>query len=548
MAVIYIVVLIGVLVFVHEFGHYVVARLFGVKVISFSIGFGPRLFGFKRGETSWDVRALPLGGYVMMYGTEFEEVTDREDPDFARAYNNKPIWQKALINLAGPLFNLLFPIPILFAVYMGVTTDMPAQIGQVLDNSAATGALQPGDTVTHIDGEPVRFWTQLHDIVADNPGVTLRFTVVRDGSTREVDLTPQETTLRDAMDVMTQTVGRIGVTPDLAPPIVGITAPLAPAARAGLQTFDEITAIDGESVRSYVDIERAVAHRQGDVLHVSVLRPVKLDVPYGTIQVLTPVDIQIKADGRTPAELGFDSANMFLSDIDQNSPASRAGLRSGDRILALDGVSVNIFRSFADKLAQNWESPHKITVLRDGEVFETTLQMEKLTITGEFQEEVPMIYAGFYHKTRYVMPDEIDKTFGERMAFAARSSIEMTVRASTMLVVYIGRMFQGRVSTKSLGGPIMIGHMASKAGQDGLDAFLRMMAGISINLGILNLLPIPLFDGGKLVILLVEAIKRGPLSMRTRQIIAYVGLALVALLIMLAFKNDLERMWNLFFS
>ena len=90
--------------------------------------------------------------------------------------------------------------------------------------------------------------------------------------------------------------------------------------------------------------------------------------------------------------------------------------------------------------------------------------------------------------------------------------------------------------------------MASKAGQDGLDAFLRMMAGISINLGILNLLPIPLFDGGKLVILLVEAIKRGPLSMRTRQIIAYVGLALVALLIMLAFKNDLERMWNLFFS
>ena len=159
-----------------------------------------------------------------------------------------------------------------------------------------------------------------------------------------------------------------------------------------------------------------------------------------------------------------------------------------------------------------------------------------------------MIYAGFYHKSPIIPPDPVIKPMSDRFAFAARVSFTTTVKASSMLVVYVIRMFQGRVSTKSLGGPIMIGHMASKAGQDGLDVFMRMMAIISINLGILNLLPIPLFDGGKLAILLVEAIKRGPLTMRTRQIIAYIGLAMVALLLLLAFKNDLERMWNLFFS
>ncbi|MBO4350065.1 MAG: site-2 protease family protein, partial [Proteobacteria bacterium] len=152
-------------------------------------------------------------------------------------------------------------------------------------------------------------------------------------------------------------------------------------------------------------------------------------------------------------------------------------------------------------------------------------------------------------KTPIVSPEMVDMTMGDRFTHAVSSSITMTVKASSLLVVYVVRMFQGRVSTKSLGGPIMIGHMASKAGEEGLDMFLRMLAVISINLGILNLIPfIPLLDGGKLTILLVEAIKRGPLSMRTRQIIAYIGLAMVALLIMLAFKNDIERMWNLFFS
>ena len=550
MAVIYIIILIGVLVFVHEFGHYLAARIFKVKVLSFSIGFGPRLTGFKRGDTSWDIRLLPLGGYVQMYGSDFEEINDKEDPDFARAYNNKPIWQKAIINLAGPLFNLLLPIPILFAVYMGtVTTDLPPNIGQVLDNSPAIGLLEPGDVVTHINGEEVKYWTTLHDVIADNPDTELKFTILRDGKSLNVDITPQSTTLRDAMDITTETVGRIGVTPDLAPPIIGLTSRQSIAAANGLQTFDEITSLNGKPIRSYVELEQTLNHNTAETLDLVVLRPSELAIDYGSISVLSPVHITIPNKVTSSKELGITSANMFLSAVDADSPAAKAGLQKGDRILEVDGKSVNIFRSFTDKLVQKWEEPHEITVQRGDEVFKTTIQLERLTIVGEFQEEMPIIYAGMYHKTPIVSPEMVDMTMGDRFTHAVSSSITMTVKASSLLVVYVVRMFQGRVSTKSLGGPIMIGHMASKAGEEGLDMFLRMLAVISINLGILNLIPfIPLLDGGKLTILLVEAIKRGPLSMRTRQIIAYIGLAMVALLIMLAFKNDIERMWNLFFS
>ncbi len=549
MAVLYIIILIGVLVFVHEFGHYIAARIFDVKVLSFSIGFGPRLGGFKKGETSWDIRLLPLGGYVQMYGTEFEEVTDTTSPDFPRAYNNKPIWQKAIINLAGPLFNLLLPIPILFFVYLAtVPTDLPPTIGQVLDNSPAIGKLVPGDVVTHIDGDEVKYWTTLHDVIADNPDTKLRFTVNRDGQSLDIDITPQSTTLRDVMDVMTQTVGRVGITPDLAAPVIGLTSLYSPAAMAGLQTFDEITAVNGQAIRSYVELESALKHNTAETLKITALRPKKLDLNYGTVNVLEPVTVEIPKKITSPETLGIASANMYLSEVDPDSPAAKAGLKAGDRILEMDGQSVNLFRSFQDKLAQTWETPHQLTVQRGDDIFSTTLQLEKLTIIGEFQEEMPVIYAGFYHKSPVVPPDPVVKPMSDRFAFAARVSFTTTVKASSLLVVYVIRMFQGRVSTKSLGGPIMIGHMASKAGQDGLDAFMRMMAIISINLGILNLLPIPLFDGGKLAILLVEAIKRGPLTMRTRQIIAYIGLAMVALILLLAFKNDLERMWNLFFS
>lgn len=549
MAIVYIIILIGVLVFVHEFGHYIAARCFNVKVISFSIGFGPRIGGFKKGDTNWEIRLLPLGGFVQMYGVDFEEVTDKEDPDFNRAYNNKPIWQKAIINLAGPLFNLLLPIPLLFVANLAtVTEQLPSVAGLVLDGSAATGIMQPGDKITHINDKQVKYWYQVHDIVADNPKKPLEFTVERGNEIVKYTITPDEIELRDAYDVMRSTVGRIGVTIDQSTAIIGLTSPNAPAAIAGLATFDEITAVNGNPIYTYIELEQAIKNAPSGKLTLDLLRPLPVDADYGSINILAPMQIQLSNDTRDLEQLGIASAANFITQVDENSPASKAGLQPGDQILTHNGAPVSLFRSTLDNMAQKFEDVHTLRVRRDGNEFETTIQLQKLTITGEFQEEMPIIYAGMYSQIPTQVPDTIQKPFGDRLTYAGSEAIHTTLSASGMLVVYIARMFQGKVSTKSIGGPILIGHMAQKAGEEGAGTFMRMMAIISINLGIVNLIPIPLFDGGKLAILLVEAIKRGPISMRTRQIIAYIGLAMVALLLVLAFKNDLERLWNLFFG
>ncbi|MBQ1266245.1 MAG: RIP metalloprotease RseP [Proteobacteria bacterium] len=549
MAVVYIVILIGVLVFVHEFGHYVAARIFDVKVESFSIGFGRRIAGFKRGETSWDIRLLPLGGYVQMYGTEFEEVTDEEDPDYKRAYNNKPIWQKALICFAGPLFNLLLPIPILFGVYLATVTEAyPPIVGTVMDGSAAYGVLEPGDKIKQINDVPIRYWYELHDEVAKHPNEKLDVLIERNGAEQRVSLTPSEIVLRDVFELRVENKGRIGVTLSQAVPMIGIVEPDGPAARAGLLNFDEIVAVNGTPVHTYVELEKALLATTNDELVLDILRAEALDVAYGGVSMLTPQTVTLHAPERSSKALGMTSAAAFVTQVDADSPAALAGLKTGDQILMADGKPVSTISSTLDNLAQDWESVHKLKVRRDGKEFETDFQLKKMTITGEFQEEMPIIYAGMYSKIPTTIPDLIPKPFGDRLNYAVSTSFKTTVDASTILVVSIARMFQGRVSTKTLGGPILIGHMAQKAGEEGASSFLQMLALISINLGIINLVPIPLLDGGKLFILLVEAIKHGPISMRARQIIAYVGIAMVALLMLVAFKNDIERMWNLFFG
>ncbi|MBQ9739822.1 MAG: site-2 protease family protein, partial [Kiritimatiellae bacterium] len=398
-----------------------------------------------------------------------------------------------------------------------------------------------------INDKEIRYWGEVHDEIAARPEECLTLGILRDDQALKVEVTPEKTTIRDILDINVQTVGRVGITPDLAPSVIGIASERGLAAQYGLRTFDEITSVNGQAVRSYPDLEQAIRHHSGESLKLVFLRPEKLDVEYGSVHSLRRMEVEIPGAGSLES-LGIASANMFLSEVDVNSPADKAGLRAGDRILEVDGKSVNVFRSFVNHLVQSWEKPHELVVQRGDEVFRTTIQLEKLTVIGEFQDERPMIYSGFYQKSPYVDPDRVPMTPGDRLAYAGRVSIRTTVMASGMLVMYLGQMVQGKVSTKSLGGPIMIGHMASKAGADGIDAFLRMLAVSSINLGIINLVPIPLLDGGKLAILFLEAIKRGPISMRARQIIAYVGLAMVAMLILLAFKNDIERMWNLFFS
>ncbi|MDX9724419.1 MAG: RIP metalloprotease RseP [Myxococcota bacterium] len=553
MAVLYIVLLIGILVFVHEFGHLIVAKAFKVKVLSFSIGMGPRMFGVKRGDTDWVVRWLPLGGYVQMLGADPGE--DIPDEDRARAFSNKPLWVRSLVILAGPLANLILPIPILFGVLFATySADLPPVVGTVQEDTPADGLLLQGDEIIAIEGEEVHYWLQLVDKVRDRAGEPLRMTVLRGGEELDVTITPSEVALRDELDLFEKRVGRIGITPDQHAPVIGITDPNGAAAKAGLQSFDELTSVNGTPVHTIVELETAFA-TQKPPFELLVLREHDLGVPYGRLALLQPLAITL--DSAEPAlagqsapisAWGFDSAAMFVSQVDPDSPAAAAGLQRGDRLVSLNGRRFNLFYSLVEELARHWEDEHALEILRNGQPLKLSIQLEKVTVLGEYQEERPVIRSGFYNSVRRVQPERREVAFGDRLAYASFTSVDMTAQASSMLVMYLVRMAQGEVSTKSLGGPIMIGHMASKAGEEGISRFLQMLATISINLAIFNLLPIPVLDGGHLLLFALEAIKRGPLSIRTRQIASFVGLAIVVFLMLFAFKNDFERYWSLVFG
>ena len=356
MGIIYFAVMIGVLVFIHELGHFLAARLFGVGVTEFSVGFGPRITGFQRGGTDFVICALPLGGYVAMAQTP-------EEAGEEKALHAAGLWPRAAIAFAGPLFSLLFAVPCYLLVGLGMSTT-PAPIVAHMsaeDSPAAVAGLQVGDEITAINGAPIHYWHELRGAIAQG-GDAIEVTVQREGATQVFKVKPKH-------------VGGHG-------PVIGVS-------------------------------------------HV-------------------PRD----ADGQPLAE--------------------------------------------------------QIT-------------------------------------TR-------DFPLAERIPHALTTSVMEPLLVSKRVISSLTGMVTGAVSTKQLGGPIMIFNVASDAGRAGWQRFLVLMAVITINLGLINLLPIPVLDGGRLVLILIEAIQRRPLSLRTQQISAMVGMAMVLALMVLAFKNDIERYWQDFAS
>ena len=240
-----VVALLGVLILVHELGHFVFAKLFDVRVMRFSIGFGPRLFGFTRGETEYRLSLVPLGGYVRLLGEDPSEAVSPIDRQ--RSLSDKPLWQRYAIVVAGPAFNLLLPLLIYFLHYTGQRTLLPPIIGSVLPNlPAAEAGLMPGDRVETVDGKQIRYWEDLERVIADSLGHTLRFGIRRGSDAEERDVTPVQIERSGTLQ-RKETVGWIGVSPRFHLPEIGVLDPNSPAAQAGLKTFDFVTSINGDA-------------------------------------------------------------------------------------------------------------------------------------------------------------------------------------------------------------------------------------------------------------------------------------------------------------
>jgi regulator of sigma E protease len=572
-------VLLCVLVVVHEFGHFLVAKALGVRVLTFSVGFGPKIWSFKRGDTEYCLSAILLGGYVKMFGESHEDVLKDEDKKYSFLYQS--LWKKSAIAVAGPLFNFILPLVLFFFVFWGNETVLVPIVGTVLpDEPAALAGVQAGDRIKAIDGLPVSNFTDLVERVSKSPGRTLRFDIERMGHNGKAEalsipITPSSDPDTNPL-AKGEFVGRIGVMPAIQKPIVAVTNPDSEAAKAGFKDFDEVVAINGKPVVSAsalmsllrqnaaeplsVNVKRTDAQGKAQVLSITLpaqgsgaldfaLDPsvkrfaVTEDETESStfgMQVAQTQALLKQEAGALLATRGLSFVDGTMQDLEPDSTATELGLRKGDRIVSVDG-----------KLTPTWAQIHKLFDAQpDGYHIIGVLSQNRAHVMAFRLKTDAAKSSSFGALPRKVFGHKIVDAYKEGTTqvqhvgvFAAikRSFLRtgdliwLTVKSLWMLVSF-------EVPASQLGGPIAIFGVAGQAAAAGLTFYVYVMSLVSINLGMLNLLPVPVLDGGHLLLFGIEAVQRRPLTLRTRQIATQIGLVFVLALMALALFNDISRL------
>lgn len=431
------ILMLGVLVFVHELGHFWIAKLSGVKVLKFSLGFGPKLVSKQWGETEYLICAIPLGGYVQMLGEgggERGEGAELTAEELERSFAHKPVSTRLAIVSAGPIMNLLLPLlvlPISFmlGVQMPTYVEQPACVGYVMpETTAASSGFEAGDCISSVNQQSIFSWNDTNKSFVSNAGEPLTFAVQRNGRTVELQVAEDNNSLEglQALGLLPQQSARVG----------------------GLQ------------------------------------------------------------------------AGM---------PAETAGIQAGDLIQKIGSVEIASWYDLKTVIQEVGQNPVQVLVERDGQLLDIELIPEQRDEGGAYLIGIAPLQESVLKRF----------TFVEAMKEGAKRTWELV----ELTVVFVQKLFTGSVSAKNIGGPITVIQVAGQAAQTNLSAILSVLAFISIQLGILNLLPIPILDGGHILFYLVEIIIRRPVSVRAREMAQQVGMAMLLMLMVLAFYNDIVRLW-----
>lgn len=542
------ILLIGPLIFIHELGHLLAAKLVDVKVGRFSIGFGPPLLRRRIGETEYCLAPIPLGGYVTLLGQNPYEEIPEQDRD--RALSNKPLWARYLVLAAGPLANLIVPILLYFFFFLTHAVQPPPVIGTVLDGSAAALAgLEPGDRVVEIDGNDVRSWKEMQTLVAEAPDVELRIEIEKQGKRVERFVTPRRTFVENPLGIP-EPRGLLGVYAHFYAPQIGIVDTRSPAYEGGLRTGDVITSIDGEPVRTIENLETLVADPPDSLIRLTYLRPHATAFQFGTLlwfesnhaQLLPRPEISRNQPGADESPTGLLPANTFVRAVAHDSPAARAGLLPGDRVLEVGGEPVTRWESVANILDRAQDQPVTMLVQAlDQEPREITVKQEIRTRKDIYKTEFTYLYFGAepYGISR---APELEPIRG-RFTYATKAAWGETVYMLEMMWTALRQMVTLQRGVEELSSVVGIFAFAGTAAEQGPTEFLMLMALISLNLAFVNLLPIPILDGGHLLFFTIEAIRRKPLGQRAREIASAIGLVVVLLLMLIALRNDVMRFW-----
>jgi regulator of sigma E protease len=570
--------MLGVLIFVHELGHFLVAKACGVRVLKFSIGFGaPIGFGrfrlrWERGGTEYVVGWIPLGGFVRMLGETLPGDGGGDDehappvPEDARPdefLEAKPVWQKLSIVFAGPAMNLVLPIVCLVGILWVGLPRASAVVGMVEANSPAMEAgLEVGDRILAVDGEPVQWWDEVLLPIRDRKaGGQLDLEIERAGERQQIEVSLGSLTALDRFGGIAD-VGWIGLGHARQPALIGVPRESSLAARAGLRSGDRVVAVAGQPVEDWVGLaaaQSAAGAAARDLGERSVTWKIERDpsrpIPPGDAGATSdpePVpakqlSFEVAAEPTLDA-LGLMPAAILVGSVEPGRPAARAGLRANDLILEVDGQPIGSFERFAALVQTSEGRPIEVTYSRDGRVETTKLRAEEHVVPGPYDIE------GMEQK-RYVVGirSALSTIPGESALMRVRNplesiprAVEMSWQITTDFLEGVGKIFTGEVGTDKLSGPIGIARIARKSLDRGWLDYLWMMMLISINLGVLNLLPIPILDGGQALIYSIEGIKRSPVSLRAREIATQAGLVVLVLLMGRAFWNDLTPFWSQF--
>ena len=443
------VIVLGVLIVVHEFGHYLAARWCGVRVLRFSVGFGRPLWQRRLGRdsTEWALGAFPLGGYVKMLDEREGEVAPEE---LHRAFNRQTVGKRSLIVAAGPAANFALAIVLYWAVFMHGSEELLPILGTPPAGSpAAVAQIANGELVRTVDGQPVATWGDLRWMLVRKAveGGSVDLEVVSEQ--REVAIRRLELRAAGEQGWEGDALERLGIRffrPNL-PPVIGRVIAGSPGDRAGIRARDEVLAIDGAEIGNWLEFVAVVRDAAGRTLHIEILR-----------------------DGRP---------------------------------LAVDVVP--------DAVSEHGRRVGKIGV--------------GVADSRDSQREV--------------------RTFVRYGFFAAGGkALEETWDKSVFSLVMLGRMLTGEVSWRNLSGPVTIADYAGRSARLGIDQYIRFMALVSISLGVLNLLPIPVLDGGHLLYHAIEVVRRRPLTERAMEIAQQIGLSILFVLMAFAFYNDMNRLFS----
>lgn len=414
---------LGILVFVHELGHFILAKLVGIRVDRFSLGFPPRMFGKKIGETDYCISWIPLGGYVKMAGMIDESMDKDSIKGEPWEFMSKPIYQRFLVIFAGPVMNIVLAI-LLFggvAYFVGLKEPLGVTVGEMTSQKILTETtLQPGDMITSINDQPIKTWTDVMPYILKKQNIVVEFE--RDGQSLETHF------LSTYLDSIEKSL----------PPLIG--------------------------------------------------------------------------------------------DVKQDFPGVKAGLQVGDRIVAINDKPIRTWSELTEVVHASPEKPLLVEWQRNGETFRAEIVPQKQILPDR---DIGLIGITYPMQGKAInLPQSI--------IYGATSAWQIT-----RLIGYSLKMIlTGQQNFKeAFGGPIMIAKLAKDSAREGESNFIAFIAFLSLNLGLLNLLPIPVLDGGHIVFLIIEAIIRRPISPKVKLIIQQIGMALIIALMLFIIVNDIRRVW-----